>query len=106
MKPIDQFMQEFFDESVQFHRKYYDLFPEIDRNIESLESAKDFNDFAIAITRSNGGTHYMRRRYRLRPAGETWKIVEMKFQCGRCGGTGKKPESDETCPKCNGELWI
>ncbi len=108
MKPVEQFMQEFFDERARFHQKYYDLFSAAssDAAAEHLESANHLGSFAIAITRNDGGAHYVRQRYRLRPAGETWMIEQIRFQCGRCRGTGKKPDSEETCSKCRGEGWI
>ena len=109
MRPVEQFMQEFFEDRARFHQKYYDLFPEANGHrvaAERLESAKHFGSFAIAVTRNDGGSHFVRQRYRLRPAGEGWMIEKISFQCGRCRGTGKKPESDEQCMKCKGEGWI
>jgi hypothetical protein len=109
MKPVDQFMQEFFTERDQFQRKYYDLFggglnPQVEG--ERLESAKAFGSFAVATTRIDGGTHYVRHRYRLRPAGETWIIEKISYQCGRCRGTGKNPDTGADCVKCKGEGWV
>jgi hypothetical protein len=108
MKPVEQFMEEFFDDRARFNQKYYKLFygAADDRSNERLESAKVFESFAIAITKIDGGTHYSRLRYRLRPEGESWIIEQINFQCGRCRGTGKKPDSDEACAKCKGEGWI
>jgi hypothetical protein len=109
MKAVEQFMEEFFAERAQFHQKYYDIFPGPNSHrtaAERLESAKHFGSFAIATTRMDGGTHYSRLRYRLRPEGESWMIVKINFQCGRCRGTGKKAGSEEPCSKCKGEGWI
>src|SRR6266496_6243722 len=102
MKPVEQFMQEFFDDRARFNQKYYDLFlgAANDGSEERLESAKAFGSFATAITRIDVGTHYSRLRYHLRPEGENWKIEKVNFQCGRCRGTGTKPDSDETCARC------
>ena|SRR5258708_781387 len=109
MKPVDQFMQEFFEERAQFHRKYFELFggalnPEME--MERLESARSFDSFALAVTRIDGGSHYVRHRYRLRPEGQSWIIEKISYQCGRCRGTGKHPDTGEACTKCKGEGWV
>jgi hypothetical protein len=105
-KSVEQFMQEFFAERSLFNRKYFSPFagglnPEMEA--ERLETAETLNDSAMAVTRIDGGTHYARHRYHLRLEGESWIIERMQYQCGRCGGTGKKPDSDEPCAKCKGE---
>ena len=107
-KSVEQFMQEFFDERVRFNHKYYDVFlqPNKAKSAERLESTQAFEKSAIATTRIDGGTHYIRRRYELRAEGESWIIEKTSYQCGRCRGTGKRPGSEEVCPKCHGEGWI
>ena len=100
MSTAEQFLRNFLSEREALHRKYHDS-PPVEEKIESVSTP---GSFAIAITKVVGINAKM--RYRLRPAKESWMIEEWKTSCGRCGGTGKKPDTDETCPKCDGAGWI
>jgi hypothetical protein len=109
MKPVEQFMQEFFTERDQFQWKDYDLFggaPDPQVEGERLESARIFGSFAVANTRIDGDRHYVRHRYRLRPTGEAWIIEKISYQCGRCRGPGKNPDTGKDGVKCKGEGWV
>ena len=41
-----------------------------------------------------------RKRYHLKPAGESWSIQRVEAECPLCMGRG-----DESCPYCKGKHW-
>ena len=108
MKPIEQFIHEFLDEDLRFRRKYFDgsCIRAADKSITCIESATSYDHFAVVVLRNNYDTLYTRTRYQLEPFGDTWRIIDMKLQCSRCKGTGRKSEKGEPCTRCNGEIWI
>jgi hypothetical protein len=106
MKPVEQFLREFFEYR---ERRAFDEYGDLlgSGPLEDVESVTHFAGFAIATTRTNlGGKTYMRHRYRLRSAGDTWTIYQVSYQCGRCRGTGKKQDTGEECARCLGVGWV
>jgi DnaJ-class molecular chaperone len=108
MKSAEQFMQEYIAER---DRKCHDLYGELlgslpETSEEHLESANNSENVAVVTTRIDCGKYYLRHRYRLCPAGESWVIEKAIYQRGRCRGSGKKPDNGEDCVKCKGEGWV
>jgi DnaJ-class molecular chaperone len=108
MKSVEQFMQGFFEDRVRFNQKYYDtlLQPEKGESLERLESTEVFGKSATATTRIDLPKHYVRLRYDLRTAGESWIIERTRTQCAKCRGTGEAPRNKQECVTCKGQGWI
>jgi len=106
MKPVEEFLREVFEER---ERKAFEEYGDLlgPGPPEDIENVTNFAGFAVATTRTSlGGKAYMRHRYRLRSGGDTWTIYQISYQCGRCGGTGKKQDTSEDCARCLGAGWV
>ena len=68
-----------------------------------VEDVRQSDGVASAVAREHFRSADLRTRYRLRAAGESWKVIGIDRECFLCGGTGQSGCS--RCQKCDGEGW-
>jgi hypothetical protein len=125
MRPVEEFLKEYFQARTQHYRKssaswtnsmthYFapgckPFAPEAaveQSEAEEIVASRSSEAEAEVITSGiwRVQEHVRRGRYKLAAAGEPWQIVSIEVECGLCAGSGKRKEKD--CKICKGNGWI
>ncbi len=71
---------------------------------ETVLAVSPADGFTEVITSGSTGGNW-RTRYRLSPAGDSWRISAMEWECGICHGSGKAKDGQRECKLCKGKGW-
>lgn len=123
MKPIEDFMREFFKAHLDVDlaklaayrpfrdRFFVDGYAPFDRaefrrscEAEKIVSTERSGSAALVTTSTVYWHLQLQQRYTLQERGETWVISKVEAFCKVCGGTGRFAEGQQ-CSRCNGIGW-
>jgi hypothetical protein len=90
----------YFGEPLSKHARDFMLIDPAEVTFDNIEQSVAL---ATVIARQHVKSRYIRTRYRLAAAGESWKIVGIDHECFLCRGTGRS--GDSRCRECGGEGW-
>ena len=124
MKPIEDFMREYFDKRLELDRQWHASLRTLRESFFSPDAGKLESDAAllkrriqeriVAIEKTPGGAtvftdglEHGRVQYHLVIAGNSWLIKLVAADCTACHGSSKKDDNEKAhCLICKGRGWL